>query len=44
VRLWSGVFGREGGSWMRFVAGVDASSAIENGGFGVWKRRDGETR
>lgn len=31
VRLWSGVGGREGGSWMRFGAGVDASSDIASG-------------
>lgn len=30
VLLWSGVGGRDGGSWMRFGAGVCASSAIGN--------------
>lgn len=30
VRLWSGVGGREGGSWMRLGAGVGVSSAILN--------------
>jgi hypothetical protein len=42
ARLWSGVFGREGDSWIKFEVGVDASSAISIGSF--LRERDVDVR